>query len=91
VTAWGYTLSSEEHGPAALVAQAQLAEGAGAAKLVRADDIRDEIICGPDPEPMLEAIRSYEAAGLDHIHVHQVGPDQERFVRFWEREIRPKL
>jgi len=62
-----------------------------AATLVRREDIPDQIICGPDAEPLLEAIRSYEAGGIDHIHVHQIGSDQEGFVRFWQRSVRPKL
>jgi hypothetical protein len=28
-------------------------------------------------------------AGFDNIHVYQVGPDQEGFFRFYEREILP--
>jgi len=28
-------------------------------------------------------------AGFDHVYVHQVGPDQEGFMRFYEREILP--
>ena len=47
--------------------------------------------CGPDPEPVVELVREWEQAGFDHIAVHQIGPDQEGFVRFWERELRPRL
>ena len=61
------------------------------AGLVRRDDVASEITCGPDPGPALEAIRSYEEAGLDHVHLHQVGPDQEGFFRFWAQELAPKL
>jgi hypothetical protein len=28
---------------------------------------------------------------LDMLEVHQVGPDQEGFFRFWERELVPAL
>ncbi len=62
-----------------------------ASSLVRTDDIASEIICGPDPGPVLDALRGYEAAGLDHVHVHQVGPDQQGFFGFWQRELAPKL
>ena len=27
----------------------------------------------------------------DHVYVHQVGPDQEGFFRFWEKELQPRL
>jgi G6PDH family F420-dependent oxidoreductase len=47
--------------------------------------------CGPDPEPVVELVRTWEAAGFDHIALHQIGPDQEGFFRFWERELRPRL
>jgi G6PDH family F420-dependent oxidoreductase len=47
--------------------------------------------CGPDPEPVAELVREWEQAGFDHIALHQIGPDQEGFVRFWERELRPRL
>jgi G6PDH family F420-dependent oxidoreductase len=30
-------------------------------------------------------------AGFDHVHVHQVGADQETFFRFYEREVLPRL
>jgi G6PDH family F420-dependent oxidoreductase len=47
--------------------------------------------CGPDPKPVLEAIEKWKRAGFDHIALHQVGPDQEGFFRFWEQELQPKL
>ena len=60
-------------------------------ELVRPEDVAQKVPCGPDPEPVLEKLREYEAAGLDHVHVHQIGPDQEGFLEFWEREVQPKL
>jgi G6PDH family F420-dependent oxidoreductase len=50
-----------------------------------------EMPCGPDPEPVLEALREWEQAGFDHIALHQVGPDQEGFFRFWQEELQPRL
>jgi coenzyme F420-dependent glucose-6-phosphate dehydrogenase len=47
--------------------------------------------CGPDPEPVLAAIRKWEEAGFDHIALHQIGPDQEGFLRFWRDELQPRL
>ena len=47
--------------------------------------------CGPDPQPVIEAVRAWEQAGFDRIAIHQVGPDQAGFFRFWEQELRPKL
>jgi len=39
----------------------------------------------------VEAIREYADAGYDHVCIHQVGPDQEGFIRFYEREVLPQL
>ncbi|HET7093428.1 MAG TPA: hypothetical protein VFI22_08120, partial [Thermomicrobiales bacterium] len=55
------------------------------------DRVAKEIVCGPDPQKHLAEIEKYADAGYSHIYVHQVGPDQEGFFRFYEREILPKL
>ena len=62
-----------------------------AVEMVTEDDVAKAIVCGPDPERHLEALRSYAAAGFDHVYVHQVGPDQEGFFQFYEREVLPKV
>lgn len=62
-----------------------------ATQLVREEDIAKKVPCGPDAGPVLDKLREYEAAGLDHVHVHQIGPDQDGFLGFWEREVLPKL
>jgi coenzyme F420-dependent glucose-6-phosphate dehydrogenase len=61
-----------------------------ASKTVTPDIIKKEIVCGPDPQRHLEGIAQFVKAGFDHVYVHQVGPDQEGFMRFYEREILPK-
>jgi coenzyme F420-dependent glucose-6-phosphate dehydrogenase len=58
---------------------------------VTAEDIGEAIPCGPDPERYLEDIRTYEEAGYTQIYFHQIGRDQEGFLRFFEQELRPKL
>jgi coenzyme F420-dependent glucose-6-phosphate dehydrogenase len=62
-----------------------------AAQMVTEDELAKEIVCGPDPERHQEGIRKYLDAGYTHVWVHQVGPDQEGFFRFYEREVLPKL
>jgi G6PDH family F420-dependent oxidoreductase len=49
------------------------------------------VVCGPDPARHLAALRRASRAGYDHVCVHQIGPDQEGFVRFYEAEIFPRL
>ena len=51
----------------------------------------DGVPCGPDPTPVLEQIRAWEQAGFDRIALHQVGPDQDGFFRFWQQELQPRL
>jgi coenzyme F420-dependent glucose-6-phosphate dehydrogenase len=58
-----------------------------AAELVTEEAIAESVVCGPDPRRHLDAIREYVDAGYDHVYVHQVGPDQEGFFDFYEREI----
>jgi coenzyme F420-dependent glucose-6-phosphate dehydrogenase len=62
-----------------------------AAQMVREDDLAESVVCGPDPERHRAAIRRYADAGYDHVWVHQVGPDQDGFFTFYERDIIPKL
>jgi G6PDH family F420-dependent oxidoreductase len=61
------------------------------AKMVTEDAVAKEIPCGPDADVHLEAIREYEKAGFDHLCIHQVGPDQAGFMRFYAEEILPKV
>jgi coenzyme F420-dependent glucose-6-phosphate dehydrogenase len=61
-----------------------------AAQLVTEQQIGEAVACGPDPEVHLDFVRRFVAAGYDHVFLHQVGPDQEGFLRFCEREILPQ-
>ncbi len=57
------------------------------AEIVTEDMVAKEIPCGPDPERIIASIRKYIDAGYDHVYLHQVGPDQEGFLEFAEREL----
>ena len=61
------------------------------AALVSEEDVAEGVVCGPDPDRHLEAIAEFASAGFDHVYVHQVGPDQEGFFAFYEREVLPRL
>ena len=56
-----------------------------------AGDVAEALVCGPDPKRHLEQIRKFANAGFDHVYVHQVGPDQEGFLQFYEQEIISKI
>jgi hypothetical protein len=62
-----------------------------AAKCVREEDVAESVICGPDPRRHADAIQRFVDAGFDHVYVHQVGPDQEGFFRFYEERVLPEL
>jgi coenzyme F420-dependent glucose-6-phosphate dehydrogenase len=64
---------------------------AAVAESVTEEMATEDVPCGPDPAPVLDAIEAWVDAGFDRIAIHQVGPDQEGFFRFWERELRPRL
>jgi coenzyme F420-dependent glucose-6-phosphate dehydrogenase len=57
------------------------------AELVTEDMIADQVVCGPDPDEYRQRIAQYAEAGFDHLALHQVGPDQAGFLRFYEREL----
>jgi coenzyme F420-dependent glucose-6-phosphate dehydrogenase len=62
-----------------------------AAGMVYEDDLAEMVVCGPDPEAHAQQIQTYLDAGYDHVYVHQVGPDQEGFFRFYEKEVLPRF
>ena len=53
--------------------------------------IPEDLILGPNPTPYLKAIKSLQENGYDHIYIHQVGPDQEGFLKFFKTELLPLL
>ncbi|MDQ3554758.1 MAG: TIGR03557 family F420-dependent LLM class oxidoreductase [Chloroflexota bacterium] len=62
-----------------------------AAQMVTEDQVAEAVLCGPDAQRYLEKIRTYTEAGFDHVYLHQVGPDQQGFIDFCQREIMPAL
>jgi coenzyme F420-dependent glucose-6-phosphate dehydrogenase len=62
-----------------------------AAESVTEDEVAESVTCGPDPERHVETIQKYAEAGYDNIYVHQIGPDQDGFFRFYGREILPAV
>lgn len=57
---------------------------------VRPDDVAQKVICGPDPDTHMDQIKRFLDAGYDHIYFHQIGPDQEGFIRFYADELLPR-
>ena len=65
---------------------------AGASQFVRPDDVAEQIPCGPDVQPIVDAVRAYWEAGFTDIALVQVGADtQSEFLKFAEAELLPAL
>jgi G6PDH family F420-dependent oxidoreductase len=58
---------------------------------VRPEDVAEAVVCSADPSRYVAAIREFFDAGFTTVFVHQVGPEQEGFFRFYEREVLPSL
>jgi coenzyme F420-dependent glucose-6-phosphate dehydrogenase len=53
--------------------------------------IPEDTILGPNPNAYLKAIRTLEESNYDHIYLHQIGPDQDGFFKFFKTELMPLL
>ncbi len=62
-----------------------------ASALVTEDMIGESIVCGPDVDRHVAAVQQYVDAGFDEVYVGQIGPEQEGFFAFYEREVLPRL
>ncbi|MEA2574826.1 MAG: hypothetical protein QOH93_2124 [Chloroflexia bacterium] len=62
-----------------------------ASQMVKEEDVAESVVCGPDPQRYLDKIQEYVDAGFTHVYLHQIGPDQEGFFRFYERELEPRI
>jgi G6PDH family F420-dependent oxidoreductase len=62
-----------------------------AVELVEEEHVTGMVPCGPDPERHLNVIRKYADAGYDAVFIHQIGPDQDGFLRFYGKEVLPKV
>jgi G6PDH family F420-dependent oxidoreductase len=62
-----------------------------AIKLVRPETITENVALGPDVDDHLKAINAFIDAGFDHVYIHQVGPQQREFFRFYADKVLPRL
>ncbi|AQZ69271.1 dehydrogenase [[Actinomadura] parvosata subsp. kistnae] len=61
------------------------------AEMVSEDDAVAGSPVGPDPEVHAQAIRQYVEAGFDEVYVNQIGPEQDAFFDFYQREVLPRV
>jgi coenzyme F420-dependent glucose-6-phosphate dehydrogenase len=62
-----------------------------AAGMLTEDVVAQRVVCGPDSRRHIEEINKFAQTGYDHVYIHQAGPEQEGFFRFYERDVLPKL
>ena len=62
-----------------------------AASRVTVEEATEGVPCGPDPEPYVATFQRFADAGFDEVAITQVGPDQEGFFQFYERELRSRI
>lgn len=62
-----------------------------AASMVSEEEATKSVPCGPDVAPILQSVRTYLDAGYDHLYFHQIGPDQDGFLRLWADDLRPAV
>ena len=62
-----------------------------AVELVTEEHVAGKVPCGPDVERHVETVQKFAGAGFTHIYLHQIGPDQDGFFDFFERELGPAL
>ena len=55
------------------------------------DDMEDAMPLCPDASDYVDAVKKYEDSGFTHVYFHQVGPDQEGFLKFAQSELIPRL
>jgi hypothetical protein len=54
---------------------------AGATQYVRPEDVAESIVCGPDLDEVVEAVRPFWEAGFTDVALVQIGGDtQEKFL-----------
>ncbi|QHC32229.1 LLM class F420-dependent oxidoreductase [Streptomyces sp. HF10] len=60
-------------------------------ELVTEDMVRENVVCGDDPDEHAAALRAFAGAGFDRVYVNQIGPDQQGFFDFYRTKVLPRL
>ncbi|WP_157006729.1 glucose-6-phosphate dehydrogenase (coenzyme-F420) [Agromyces laixinhei] len=62
-----------------------------AADALAIEQIAKRWIVGTDPDQVVDEIKQYVDAGLNHLVFHAPGHDQRRFMELFERDLAPRL
>ena len=61
------------------------------AELITTEQVGEKVVCGPDPDAIVEKVGMFTDAGFDQVFLHQVGPRQEEFLAFAKDELLPSI
>lgn len=62
-----------------------------AADALPIEQIASRWIVGNDPDQVVEQVKQYTDAGLNHLVFHAPGHDQRRFLELFERDLAPRI
>ncbi|CAN5561178.1 LLM class F420-dependent oxidoreductase [soil metagenome] len=62
-----------------------------ASELVTEEMTGESIVCGPEIDRHVGALRAFVDAGYDEVYVNQIGPDQEAFFATYAKDVLPQL
>ncbi|MFC6084633.1 TIGR03557 family F420-dependent LLM class oxidoreductase [Sphaerisporangium aureirubrum] len=55
-------------------------------RYVRQEDVTSEVPCGPDVQPVVDAVRRFTDAGFTHVALVQIGAEHQKDFLTWSRE-----
>ncbi len=61
------------------------------AKLVRPDNFKNRVLITPDPDEHVAYLQHFLDLGFDEVYVHNVGREQEPFIKLYGEQVIPKL
>jgi G6PDH family F420-dependent oxidoreductase len=62
-----------------------------AVEAVTTEQIADQVLCGPDLQPLVDSAHTAIEAGVDHLYFHQIGDPLDGFIDAWLSDVRPQL
>jgi len=63
-----------------------------ATEMVEKEDIEESsLITDPDPQAHIDSIEAAIDAGYDHVHIHQIGDDQQALFDLYRAEVLPSF
>jgi coenzyme F420-dependent glucose-6-phosphate dehydrogenase len=64
---------------------------AAMAKLIHIDNFRNRVLTSADLDEHLEHVQHYVDLGFDEVYIHNVGRNQEEFIKAYGESVIPKL